>query len=169
VTRQGRAKKEGRRYPCGRLIREPDRGTPELRAKRLALVGSEHDPRAAFALGILAAQLGWDEEDELIQAGRYYGLLYFRAAAPPHRARSGLGGSYTPGIYDAVKARAAFLAAREALNQRGPAVCRATDAVAVHDWLPHSPAELRCALEGLDTLKRHFRAPHRARESRGRP
>ena len=59
----------------------PDRGTPEYQARRIALVGSVHDQRAEYPLGVLLARgaITQDQHD----AGQRYARLWGKCVGNP--------------------------------------------------------------------------------------
>jgi len=179
LARRGRLRRNGARTKSGRLrlqVAPPDRGTPELIAKRLALTGKPDDRLAAHALGILYRN--FEISGPSLSAGLRYAALY-RAAVRPPAVRSLLShlivsdvsigvdlgeGDDTPhqgraapaGCRCAQCLRVQYLEVRRVLSRAGAAAAAAVDAVAVFDQLPLFPQRLRDLRTGLDRLAEHF-------------
>lgn len=174
MAKRGRPSKAGARFASGDLRPAVDRGTDEVRQKRIALVGDDRDKRASYPLGVLYARgliLSGDH-----YAGRRYAMLFFRAVQPII-APSILGNLVAGGnlaaamilVDDTVdhgaEARADYLDAREALGRRGASVAAAVDDVVIYEHEPRTTRRLEAIRDGLDTLKQFF---DRADELRGR-
>ncbi len=119
---------------------EPDRGTPELRAKRQALVGGGDPALSAHPLGVLLARREID--DDLYAAGvRYaflFGKLFGRTKIVAHYADALIGTRDHTELSDADAARFE-LALRDcwlAMAPLGPKAKRLLDDIAIYERFP---------------------------------
>jgi hypothetical protein len=171
--RPGRPRKDGPRKPSGKPWYAAQVGpTPELAAKRLALIGDRVVPEsrgymnrardarcASYLLGMLLARA-------LIDAtGHAAGMRYagaFRYAARPLTGFVVPRPDWIPGVrplgdtvVGADDARANFSAARRSLQRCGPRITAAVERVALYEQAIEQE-ELPLLREGLAALDEHF-------------
>lgn len=85
MSRKGRPPKTGPRKPSGDLKSRPDFGTPEVIAKRIALVGAADVTLAGYPLGVMLARELIDQQkhDAGLGYGRAYRIAIERPTLPP--------------------------------------------------------------------------------------
>jgi hypothetical protein len=167
--RRGPPRKDGPRYPCGRLRLVVDGGTDELRQKRRELVGDDRDKRASYPLGILYARglLSAKDDQPGSASGRHYaGRRYAALSARAARAATGFVVSRcdrTPGdppsadtIIGTADARTKFSAARRSLKRCGPHVTAVVERIVLYEQAIEA-SELPLLREGLAALDQLFR------------
>jgi hypothetical protein len=176
MATRGRPRKAGERHASGDLRQAADQGTPEHQKKRIDLVGPPRDTRtsqriqrhealASYPLGVLyARRLVLSGEH---YAGKRYASLFVKAVRPV-TLPSILANLVSAGglplalalVDDAVdkgaEDRAAYLAAREVLDRRGPLVAKVIDDLVIYEVEPRSQKRLDMIRDGLDALNRHF-------------
>lgn len=142
-----------------------DRGTPEQRERRQALVGNPTDHRAGFALGVVHAR-GLIDEDQCL-AGLRYAELYEASEKIPTGFASISGtdalafirqrkaSTATP-VIGSEQARKKFRAARATIVQRGgQSLAVFADNVLLYGQLPKN-TDISSIRSVLDILHAHF-------------
>lgn len=138
---------------------------------------ARHEALASCPLGVLYARRKILSGEHY--AGRRYAALFVKAVRPatlPSVLANLVSGGSMPmamALLDEVAgtetdphtgeqvpygtvARAAYLAAREALDRRGPMVAQAIDDLVIYERAPRTQRRLEVIQDGLDALKTHF-------------
>lgn len=149
-----------------------DRGTPELRAKRQAMVGGADPVLAEHPLGILYARdiLDADQYRAGLRYAFLFGKVYGRTTAATGEMERLSGGDAGPDLSDrdAERYEADLRRARTCLLAVGRAAKDAVDNAAVYERLPAwlfrgrpAPGARRPLVEGLRALDALFTRPRK--------